>query len=149
MKRIIDISNFEGAIWVEDEGWSRSDFTIEKTYLFSLSLDLRTNNIEVFHKPYFRAANPFKGTLRISLGKKDPIEEGDWNQDYNEHIKRNIIIDNFFSDYVRQDYDGTITVDMEKETATYRDEKIHFDFIIKDKAQQARWDSYDFSMRSI
>lgn len=145
MKRIIDISNQDGFIFIEDEG-HYSDFTIEKTYLFSLSLDLKTNQIEVLHKPYLKAANPFTGKLYISLGSEH-IEEGDWTNDYDHYVEHNIIHDDFFGDYVRHDYYGTAIVDMDKQTAKYCDETHHFDFLILDAAQQARYET--FNMRSI
>lgn len=129
MERIIDISNKEGKLWAEDEGYL-SDFAQEEGYLFSIATSINNRNTRIFHKDYFHNKNIFKGKYYITLAD-DYDGELHCTNDYNNHCEWNIENGGYFGDYVKRDYQDTIILDMDKITAICRNEEDDFLEIIK------------------
>lgn len=135
MERIVDISNCDGSLWAEDEGYL-SDFTTNNNYLLSIAIDGR--NVRIFYKDYKKTINNFKGKYYITLPKSYDGELHITN-DYNYHIDWNIENGGYFGDFVRRDYEDTIILDMSLLTVICQNKEHHIEAVIKESRQEAYW----------
>jgi hypothetical protein len=139
MERIIDISNWDGHLWAEDEGYI-SNFAIEGGYLFSvaISYDYKNPGCRIFYKDYPKVNNPSRGKYYITI-PYDYDGELHSTDDYNLHVDWNIDEGFDYGRHIKPDYQGTLTLDMDAMTATYKNEEHRFYAIIKEEAQEAKW----------
>lgn len=137
MERIIDISNKNGKLWAEDEGYL-SDFTEEEGYLFSIATGIFNHNTRIIHKDYAHDDNKFKGKYFITL-PHDYDSELFCTSNYNSHIEHNITENDYFGDYISKSYQDTIILDMDNMTALCKNEESHIDAVIKECNQERVW----------
>lgn len=137
MERIIDFSNNDGYLWVEDENY-QSDFIKEPGYLFSvaISYNIRGAECRLFHKDYPRYKNPFKGKYYITIPHSYAAELHA-TKDYNEYISYNIT-DTYWGAEISDEYQDTLIVDMDAMTASCKDEYRHFNIIIKETIDEVQ-----------
>lgn len=137
MERIIDISVKDGTLWAEDTGYI-SDFTQEDGYLFSvaISYDHQNPGCRMFNKDFKKAVSPFKGKYYITI-TYDYDGELHITDNFNHHLEHNI--DNDDGDnFASNDYQETLTLDMDDMKASSRKEDIHE--VAREITKQAFWD---------
>lgn len=116
MSRIIDISNKDGNLWVEDEGYL-SDFVENIEYLFSIEIPDDNANCRVFKKSGFEFANNvFFGVYYITISNAYDAELH-CTKDKNCYVEWNIN-DDANGEYISPDYYETLILNLDNMTAS-------------------------------
>ncbi len=132
MTRIIDISNKDGKLWAEDEGYL-SDFVEDIEYLFSIEIFTNSEKCRIFKKPGFEFANNiFSGTYYITIpnycdGELHCTNDEKCYQEWN-------ILESYEGEYISDDYMETLTLNLDDMTAISK-----VDDSLDDVVKENRW----------